>query len=216
MKEYGIQAEVECYASGDEFCEKYVRGKYDLIFLDIEYEGKNGIEVGRFIRESRKDEFVQIAYISGNTSYALELFEHHPINFLVKPITEQKVKSVLDKYLILSRQNNEKFQYKIGSDIFQVELSKIIYFSSYIRKIILHGMQEDIEFYGSLESIAHQLKGQQFLQVHKSYLINYQYIKKMKYEQVTMLDGTVIPISQSKRVGIRKQFLQMKMKEISG
>lgn len=214
LGEYDIESQIECFDLGDKLCETYEKGKFDLIFLDIEYEGKNGVEVGRYIREIVGDETVQIAYISGNTGYAMELFEYRPINFLVKPISEVEVKRIIDKYLIISNQKMENFQYKIGSDIFQVALSEIKYFSSRARKVILHGKEKEAEFYGSLESIYSKIKGKQFLYVHKSFIVNYQCIKKMEYEQVILYDGTVIPISQARRSVIRKQFMDIKKGEL--
>ena len=209
-----IDVEIECFDSGDELCSKYEKGEYDIIFLDIEYKGKNGVEVGRFIREDMQDEIVQIAYISGNTGYALELFEYHPINFLVKPFKESDVERVIDKYLILSRQKVNIFQFKIRKDIYNIPLSEIIYFSSLARKITLHGRNEDFEFYDSLEKIYSQVKGKQFLYVHKSFIVNYQYIKKMGYEEIVLFDGTIIPISQARRPAISKQFMAIKQEEM--
>lgn len=214
FEEYGIELEIECFDLGDKLCEVYEKGMFDLIFLDIEYEGKNGVEVGKHIREVVGDENVQIAYISGNTGYAMELFEYRPINFLVKPVLEAEVKRVIDKYLILSNQKMENFQYKIGSDIFQVALSEIKYFSSSARKVILHGKEKEAEFYGSLGAIYSKIKGNQFLYVHKSFIVNYQCIKKMEYEQVILYDGTIIPISQARRSIIRKQFMDIKKGEM--
>lgn len=214
LGEYGIGSQIECFDLGDELCEAYEKGKFDLLFLDIKYEGRNGVEVGRYIRETVGDEAVQIAYISGDTGYAMELFEYRPINFLIKPVSEAEVKRVLDKYLKISYQKTENFQYKIGSDIFQVALSEIKYFSSRARKVILHGKERKAEFYGSLESIYSQIKGKQFLYVHKSFIVNYHCIIKMEYKQVILYDGTVIPISQARRPAIRKQFMDIKKGEI--
>lgn len=214
LGEYGIEAEIECFDRGDKLCREYWKGKYDLIFLDIQYEGKNGVETGRYIRETADDEMVQIAYISGNTHYAMDLFEYHPINFLVKPVSEADVKKVLDKYLVISSQKMDNFQYKTGSDICQVALSEIKYFSSRARKITLHGKEWEAEFYGSLDSVYSRVKGKQFLYVHKSFIVNYQYIRKMEYEQVILYDGVVIPVSQSRRSAIRKQFMDIKKGEL--
>ena len=214
LEEYSIEKEIECFDCGDKLCNIYEKGKFDLIFLDIEYKGKNGVEVGKYIRETIGDESVQIAYISGNTGYAMELFEYRPINFLVKPISETEVRKIIDKFLLLNNQKLEIFQYKIGPNIFQIALSEIVYLSSNARKITLHGKNKNDEFYGSLEYIYTTLKGKNFLYVHKSFIVNYQCIKKMSYEQVIMCDGTTIPISQSRRPAIRKQFMAIKKGEI--
>ena len=214
FNEYSVDAEIDCYGSGEELCNHFEKGKFDLVFLDIEFTGMNGVAVGRFIRETIGDELVQIAYISGNTGYAMELFEYRPINFLVKPIVESEIRKIIDKVLVLNEKKIEKFQYKVGGNFFQISLSDIVYFSSTARKVTLHTLQETAEFYDSLEYIYQKIKGKQFLYVHKSFIVNCQYIKKMEYEQVTLIDGTVIPISQSRRAAIRRQFLQIKTGEM--
>ena len=214
FNEYAIDADIDCYGSGEELCNHFEKGKFDLVFLDIEFTGMNGVAVGRFIRETVGDELVQIAYISGNTGYAMELFEYRPINFLVKPVVKREVRKIIDKYLILNDKKIENFQYKIGSHIFQISFSEIVYFSSTARKVTIHTMQETAEFYDSLEFIYEKVKEKHFLYVHKSFIVNCQYIKKMEYEQVTLIDGTVIPISQSRRTSIRRQFLQIKTGEV--
>ena len=62
------------------------RRPLDLLFLDIELASMNGIQVGRLIRTELANQEISIAYISAKSSYAIELFKIHPIDFLVKPI----------------------------------------------------------------------------------------------------------------------------------
>ncbi len=76
---------------------------YDLLFLDIELPQINGVAVGRYIRETIKNEIIQIAYISSKQKYAMELFEMHPINYLVKPLTYEKIAKVIDKFLLINK-----------------------------------------------------------------------------------------------------------------
>ncbi len=214
LKEKDIEADIECYGSGEELCKSYEKGMFDLIFLDIEYQGMNGVEIGRFIREEKEDDEVEIAYISGETKYAMELFEYQPINFLVKPMKKSDVNHVVEKYILRHQQKDNVFQYKIGGDIYQVALSDIVYFSSSARKVTIHKRDGEAQFYGSLEQIYSRVKGKRFLYVHKSYIVNYNCIRKMEYEQVTLNDKSIIPISQSRRTAIRKQFFELKKGEM--
>ena len=73
----------------------------------------------------------------------------------------------------------------------------------------LVAQNEKFEFYGSLENIYSELKGSKFLFVHKSFIVNYRYIKEYEYEQVIMVDSTVLPISQSRRKAIRSMFIEL-------
>ena len=213
MERHGLKAEIECFDCGDALCEAYEVGKFDLIFLDIEYKGRNGVQVAKYIRETKDDEYVQIAFVSGASGYAMELFDYRPINFLTKPVSEADVKRVIDKFVRLYSQKIEYFSYKKGSAENRYNLSDIIYFSSSARKITIHGKNGDEEFYSPLDDVFSKVSDKQFLYVHKSYIVNYRYIQKLSYEQVVLFDGTVIPISQSRRPLIRKQFMEMKERE---
>jgi DNA-binding LytR/AlgR family response regulator len=106
------------------------------------------------------------------------------------------------------------FHYKVGGKRIRVSLSEVYYFSSRGRKITIHKMNEEEEFYGILEKVYSEVKNKHFLYVHKSYIVNYQYIKKMEYEQVTLKGGETIPISQARRTAIRKQFHELKKEEL--
>ena len=68
---------------------------------------------------------------------------------------------------------------------------------------------DEYDYYDSLELIYENLKQYDFLLIHKSYLINYRFVKIMSYDHVVLVDGTQIPISQAKREQIRKEFMKI-------
>jgi len=65
-------------------------GHLDILFLDIELFKMTGIEVGSYIRNELDNMGLQIIYISGKPSYAQQLFKTQPMDFLVKPITQER------------------------------------------------------------------------------------------------------------------------------
>ena len=236
--------EIDIFLSGESLCKELEEQKYDLIFLDIELPKISGIDVGRYMREILRDEMVQIAYISGKTEYALELFEYRPINFLIKPIEKSAIEKVINKYLLIASQHQYFFEYKKKTDYYRVALSDICYFESVKRKIMIctrrHREQSNLkkvypaqksfyhsgeghngnefyecnEFYDSLGHVYEQIKGNHFLWIHKSVLINYYYIRKISYDSVVMLDGTTFSISQARRKEIRRQYLEIRKEEL--
>ena len=99
----GIAIDIDIYYSGKELCEHLQNGEfYDLIFLDIEFQLSNGVEIVQRIRMELECEKVQIVYISAKQSYAMELFPIRPMNFLVKPISRIDVINNVDKAIELS------------------------------------------------------------------------------------------------------------------
>ena len=204
-----IKAEIYTFYSGKELCEKMLNVKYDLIFLDIEIPEMNGVEIGKYIRKKLENNVAQIVYISSKKSYAMELFENRPFDFLIKPLTEEAIKKVLNNYLNVYGDRGLFFTYQKSRSTYNIELSKIMYFERNKRKITVKTTEEDDEFYGSLEDIYTELKDNKFFFIHKSFLVNYSFIKIFNNDKVIMADGRELPISQARRKKIREKYLKM-------
>ena len=94
-----IKVDVDGYTSGAEFIQKLQQSeRYDLLFLDIELGDSSGIIVGNWIRSQIQYESMQIVFVSAKEMYAMQLFDLRPMNFLVKPIQQERVDYILDEY----------------------------------------------------------------------------------------------------------------------
>jgi len=212
LERINIPCEIDVYFTGEALCAKIETGvHYDLIFLDIEFAKNaiNGVEVGRLIRETHKNNITSIVYISWKMKYSMQLFDVRPLHFLIKPLDYKKVEQVVETYLSISGQWAQSFSYKIGHNIYKVPVKDIVYLQSDKRKLTMHladGRKE--EFYGTLnETYQAQLIGLDFLFIHTSYVVNYDYIKAVKYKEVILTTGeTPLPISRPKRAEVREVY----------
>ena len=66
-----------------------------------------------------------------------------------------------------------------------------------------------MEFYESLETIYERVKNHGFLFIHKSYMVNYRFLRKIAYDHVVMTDGKQFSISQSRRKEIREKYQEL-------
>lgn len=214
FRELSLKYNIDVYNSGEPLCHEMQHTKYDIIFLDIELPGMNGVKTGKYIRENLKNEIVQIAYISAREDYAMELFDYRPINFLVKPLDEIKLRKVINKYLVITEQDNHIFTYKKGFEFFTVPMSDILYFESKNRKVAVITRDGHDEFYNSMDNVYSMVKTNRFLFIHKSIIVNFKYIKKLGYAEVVLTNGVVLPISQSRRKQTRQMYMEIKMGEI--
>lgn len=203
-KNLKVKADISVYDDGKALCKALQEGeRFALILLDIELPEFDGVAIGDYIREVLKDNTIQIAYISGNEGYAMRLFDVRPINFMVKPITYQQIEKVLSKTLMLMSELTKMFMYKKKQDMHFIEYRNIMYFKSDNRKVQIVLQDHVEEFYGKLELIYDQLSKQEFLYIHKSYIVNISYVRTFHYESLTLMNGEVLPIAQSKRKKIR-------------
>ena len=167
--------------------------------MDIELELINGIEVGRKIREEMDNQVLQIVYISGKVDYCMELFEIRPMHFLHKPIeTDDIVKAIR-----LARKLTDKlggiFTYRRAHEACRKPVKDILYFESCNREVKMVTNEGEEIFYGKLDDVFDQVGKYHFMFIHKSYIVNYFYVTKFKYDEVTMSNMEVLPISQARR-----------------
>ena len=92
-----ITAEVILYESAEEFLFKNETFLYDVVFLDIAMRQMNGVELARAIRQ--KDKNLPIAFLTADRTFAIEGYEVHAVRYLLKPVTAEKLGSLLDELL---------------------------------------------------------------------------------------------------------------------
>lgn len=203
-----IPVEIKIWYSGEGVCD-YLREKQqvDILFLDIELFKMTGIQTGNFIRNSLEDRNMQIIYISGKSSYAQELFKTQPMDFLVKPITQEDIEETLDLAIKILRKNIGKFEFQIGFDFYYISFGDILYFSSEGRKIKIFTIHGEKEFYGKLRDVSEKLSDS-FLSIHHSYIINQTYVSHYAYDAVELTNGAILPISKANRKKVREQILR--------
>lgn len=95
--------EVVLFESAEEFLFKNDDFPYDVVFLDIAMRQINGVELARTIR--KKDKRLPIAFLTADKAFAIEGYEVHAVRYLLKPITTEKLESLLDE--LLAEQENK-------------------------------------------------------------------------------------------------------------
>ena len=207
-EEKKIQIDTFVWYTGEGLKESLERGnQLDILFLDIELLQMSGIEVGTFIRNQLDDMGMQIIYISGKASYARQLFKTQPLDFLVKPVTKEQISDVIETALKVLKRKNEKFEFRQGKDYYYVPMRDIVYFVSQGRKVKIVTMKETFAFYGRLRETAGRLS-EGFVTIHKSYIVNKEYIFRYSYETVELVNGIVLTISPANRKQVRDKILR--------
>ena len=207
-EELSVKAEVEVWYSGESLLSDLQKGvSLELLFLDIELAQQNGVAVGSFIRNEMEDLETHIVYISGRESYAMQLFRIQPLDFLIKPISEDRLREVLGRSLKQRQNGSFCFEYRKGGSVFRIPTKDIVCFMSEDKKIRAVTRTGEETFYGKLKKIGEALP-RDFMMIHQSYIINQKYVREYAYDAVTMLDGTVLPISKPYRKAIRSKIRQ--------
>ena len=204
-----ITVETEVFTSGEEFFQAMSNEKaVDLLFLDIELGGIDGVEVGRRLREKVENEAMQIVYVSSKESYAMQLFQIRPFDFLTKPVNMEKISKVMSEYKRLFIDRNMFFSFQVGKSTYRISENEILYFQCEGKKIGINTTTDKREYYGRMADIEKQISANKFCTIHKSYIVNINYVSEFCPEEVVMCNGIRLPISQSMRKKVREKILE--------
>lgn len=203
----GICIELDLFFDGNELCRRLKTGEqYHLIFLDVLMRQLNGVETGKFIRKVMEDYDTRIIYVSCDEDHAVELFQNQPTNFLKKPVQAQAIFQNLDAIQKRDRENQKQFFYKQGKLIHEIPYSEIIYYQSMGRKIQIHTPKQIYEYNGKLSQLLREGIPSNFICIHKSYIVNRDYISGKMYDKVYLKGEKIwLSISQKYRKSVREQ-----------
>lgn len=202
-----IEIEISVWHTGEAlYADLVKKAMIDLLFLDIELVSTDGIQIGKLIRNELENPDISIAYISSKSSYALELFKIHPIDFLIKPISVQDINDTIDEALRLYNRNKKVFEYKANGYNCKIPYKDIIYFYSENKKIHMVTFDSEIQFTGKIKEIIEQVP-ECFIQIHQSYIINMNHMNECSYETVRMRGDVLLNISQPYRKMVRKHIM---------
>lgn len=210
MVRLGINADVSCFRSGEDLlCEIEQKSGMDMILLDIEMGGINGVETARIIRE--KDFRTILVFISFHDKYCKQMISVQPFAFIDKPVSEKQLEPVFRHALEVLESREEIFEYTCKKVSYKIPVIKIRYFESEKRKVHIYATDGVYSFYKKLDEVELELgkTNTRFLRTGKSYLVNTNYIREQRFDRVIMDDGTEMKISPSYREKMKKEYMQL-------
>lgn len=194
---------VNTYTSGEELLN--ARKSFDVIFLDIDMHGINGIETAKQIRNL--DKSVKIIYVTNFTDYVNLAFSVHAFGYINKPINELEIYNQLNEVIEYTRAKDEEELIElITTDGIKRLTSKEIYFFEYFdRKVQMKTINGTYILKRKITDVSKFMNQYGFFMPHKSFSVNLFYVKSVKGYDIYMMDGSIIPLSQKKSVEFKEQ-----------
>lgn len=188
-----MATEIMQFSSGEEVLQ--YDGQIDILLLDIQMKGIDGMETARKLRERRFRGFLIFITILGEMVF--QSFEVQAYDYLVKPIDEKQLEKTMDR-VIVSMQNAKEANLLVqkGYESRIISLEEIVFCEIIHRKIYLHlDSSEVIDYYDRIENLETKLDGR-FFRCHRSFLINLKYLKSYKNGTAYMEGGKEVPVSR--------------------
>lgn len=191
QEETNISLQIETFTSAENFLFHYAEDKlYDIILLDIELGGMDGVTMAKKIRKENKT--VQIIFISGYSDYIAEGYEVEALHYLLKPVNKEKLFSVLQRAQEKIKQNDRNLHLEIHGEMVRIPLYKIRYVDVNLNYVTIYANKE-YTLKRTLRDIEKDLDSR-FVRVGRSIIINITFVHKVTKISVYLFDGTILPL----------------------
>ena len=207
---------------GDEAVREIAVQEPDLVFLDVQMPEMSGLEV---VREVGVDAMPLTIFVTAYDQYALEAFEAHALDYLLKPIEEgrfeeamerareqlrraeadtlnQQLQGLLREYADDEEHEGiERFTVRSRDRIYFVDVEDVQWIESEGDYVALHDGEDAHLVRKTMKKLEEQLASDRFLRVHRSYIVNVNYIEELRpldhgTYQLRMASGTPLKTSR--------------------
>lgn len=175
----------------------------DVLFLDIEIGEQNGISIAHLLRNNGYQGC--IIFLTSYKEYVFEGYKVNATDYLLKPITLEQLSEVMNRFYRTLKINCYSFQ--VGSKITQIPYAEIVYFSSYKHYVEIHTTSSTYQHLVNLKSLL-PLLPQQFVQCHRTTIINLIHIRSLTNTELTMTTGRKLPISRTFLPLVQSKFME--------
>ena len=193
--ERDIPLETTAFGDAASFLEHY-RADYDIVFMDIELPGINGIETSHQLRAA--DPVVALVFITNMEQYAINGYEVDALDFVIKPINYYRFSSMMLRALRnLPVRDEKEVILQAAGTIRRMRISQIYYVEIQDHLLLYHTDMGRIEAWGKLSDVEAELDTYNFARCSSSHLVNMQHITSVSKTEV-IVGSTKLPISQRK------------------
>lgn len=196
----GIQIKIDTFTDGKKLLSMIKEMDYDIIFLDYIMPSINGADVASKIRDLNENivlifctSYFQLSNIK--TGYDVMAWD-----FLKKPVTYKKIEKILEKICHKKAINKDKkILIKNQEGIFAIQISDIIFIKSINKRTLVKTVQSEIYSSKKLYQYEELLGTMRFYRCHNSYLINLDYVDKLKENDIILITGHSIALSKYRK-----------------
>lgn len=203
---------IDVFSSGISLMENFPANA-DIVFLDIEMPGISGIDTARMLRERYSN--LCIFFVTAYTKYAIEGYSVHAFAYIKKPIKYGQLCQQLDDALTtIMREKPRTIALHRGSETILRNIQEIQIIEVNRHVLTIYGQTTQDQFPMNLNDLMPQIENHGFLQCHRSYVVNTNYIARFTATDVIMKNGVTVPVSKHRRKEFMESYTQYKGAEL--
>lgn len=176
------------------------RPRADLIFMDIDMPGINGLDAARQLRE--RDAVTPLVFVTNLAQYAVRGYEVDAVDFMVKPVCYADFSMRMTRALrAVNRTARHSLTVKTREGLQLFPASDLLFVDTQGHDVAYHVAGEQAPFVvrDSLRNVEAELRDLSFVRLSSSALANMAHVRRVRGDEVTLSDGTVLFMSRAKK-----------------
>ncbi len=178
----------------------------DILFLDVDMPGRNGMETAKAIRRQNRE--MIIVFLTAYSEFVFESFKVDAFRYLIKPVNNQELRETLDAVYDKFSESEDILTFQFQNEIYRIKYSDIIYIEGMRDKIWLYCKDRTYRWRGTMKNLEEIVKDKSFFQIHRSYIINMNKIKKYNSQKITLEGGYEVPVSKYRLNEFKEEYIR--------
>ena len=203
---------VSLFASGKELLEAWKKERCDIVLLDIQMPDMDGMDAARRLRET--DGQTGIFFVTGYEDYLVQGYEVEAFRYLIKPVSEEKLRAALDQFLKKRGGQKRVLMAETPDGVRRVDAEEICYMEAFAHSCELHTLSECITVKSGISALEKEAVrlGVPLFRCHRSYAVNIAQVRAIEREAALLSDGSRIPVSRRLYQELNRQFIDYFLK----
>lgn len=176
-----------------------------ILLLDIEMGQMDGVTMAKTLR--RKSDTLQIIFVTGYSDYIAEGYEVAALHYLMKPVGEEKLFSVLDRAVDKLKKDERVLILETGGELIRLPIRQIRFAQVQGNYVTLHARQT-YTVKKTLAQLSEEL-GEHFFRVGRSALVNLTVVSRVTKTDIYLNDGAVIPLPRGAYEKINRAIIEL-------
>ena len=198
---------IDTFSSAESFLFHYEETKdYDILLLDIEMGLMDGVSMAKKIRQD--NDAVQIIFITGYSDYIAEGYEVNALHYLIKPVKEEKLFSVLERAIEKVNKNDVVLNMDSANGMVRVPIYQIRFAEVFGNYVTIHAY-DDVVVKMTLNELE-KILDERFYRVGRSVIVNLNEASRVTRTEIKLLDGTSIHLPRGAYDGVNRAIINMR------
>ncbi|WP_321971009.1 LytTR family DNA-binding domain-containing protein [Paratractidigestivibacter sp.] len=210
IKRYGAERKIEFSVTRHATAIPLIKShrSYDLVFMDIDLPGINGMEAAELLRTY--DPTVPLIFVTNLAQYAVHGYQVDALDFIVKPVSYYHFSMRMDKAMrAIARNRREHVTVTTRGGVRVVPCAEIVYVETQAHDLIYRLVgdkgDEPLRVRGSLSALEEELGGA-FLRISSGCIVNMDHIRAMQSGTLLMDNGDTLYASRAKKKAALETF----------